>query len=102
MRSKVWSEHYQREISGNWTCVESSNAAKPIVFGSTNASQKGDTMIPVFDSDKCVRHPNYRGIRKVRSGCEICVTIYESNKARGLKETRYHKKSYNEIVKENL
>ena len=26
---------------------------------------------------KCPRHPAYKGIRKPKSGCEICLSIWE-------------------------
>ncbi len=42
---------------------------------------------------RCQRHPTYAGIRKLRRSkdgtqCADCLTLYEANKAAGLKEER--------------
>jgi hypothetical protein len=36
----------------------------------------------------CVEHIGYRGLRIPRNGCKKCMSLYDYNKAHGIKETR--------------
>jgi len=50
----------------------------------------------------CRTHKRFRGLRRPRNGCDVCIAIYEYAKKRGVKETRVRRKTYDEIVRENL
>ena len=53
---------------------------------------------------RCPRHPRYQGFRVPKlSNCEICWAILKYNREVGVREFRApRKKTYTEIVKENL
>lgn len=82
------------------------------MFGSINVNQKEGTMIPSSISDVCSAHPHYKGLRRPRAGatvfegkalvCHLCQHIYDSNKERGVKETRHGKHTRPEIGQTNL
>lgn len=74
--------------------------------------KEGTKMPDSISSDVCSAHPHYKGLRKPRAGatvfegkalvCHLCQHIYDSNRERGVRETRNRHKTYNEIVEENL
>lgn len=47
-----------------------------------------DSVRPRTESEGCSVHPLYRGLRRPRNECEGCMAFYETNRSRGLRETR--------------
>lgn len=41
-----------------------------------------------LEADSCSAHPLYRGLRRPRNGCVECMALYDTNRSRGLRETR--------------
>lgn len=59
----------------------------------------------------CPDHPKYRGLRKPRSGCEVCMGIYESNNTKESRnkngseeetELRAAQAAYSEVEEESV
>jgi hypothetical protein len=83
--------------------------------GSLTSVAREDRPVVLYEAElanrRCGRHPKFKGLRKPRLGCEMCAAILKYNREVGLREHRgerrdkglpKRKKTYNEIVKENL
>jgi hypothetical protein len=54
------------------------------------------------DITECRWHKRYLGLRVPRNGCDHCMAIYNYRRQTGVREVRVPKKTYEQVVRENL